>query len=125
MRAAQTHNHGPNGSRGRSSTRALALGDTELHRPLEIIVSPPPRKILRSSFVRDGDLFTQTPQALSVTEVRFKKTTCLIADDSGTPTLLEESSVITGFLETKTLELSACERGSTKDVFAVCQMILV
>ena len=124
-RAAHNHNHGVNGSRGRSSTCALALRYTELHRPLEVLVPPPPRKILRSSFVRDGDLFKQTPQALSVTEVRFKKTTCLITDDSGTPTLLEESSVVTGFLETRMLELSACERGSTKDVFAVCQMILV
>lgn len=62
---------------------------------------------------------------LAVTEVRFKKTTCLIADDCGTPTLLEESSVLTGFLETKTLELGACERGSMKDVFVVWYMIFV
>ena len=76
----------------------LAMGFTELHRFTDAVGSPPSRKILRSSFVSDGNFFTQAPQAISVTEVRFKKTTCLVTDDSGTPTLLEESSVITGFL---------------------------
>ncbi|KAI1785491.1 kinase-like domain-containing protein [Ganoderma leucocontextum] len=105
------------GSKRKTSATRATYGDN--HDSREAISSPPPRKILRSSFVRDSNLLTQTPQTLSVTEILFKKTTCLIANDSGTPTLLEESSVMTGFLELKTLELSACERGSTKDVFAL------
>lgn len=112
--------------------QALAVGFACSHRGLcsltispDAVCSPPPRKILRSSFVSDGKLSTQTPQPISVTEVRFKKTTCLVADDSGVPTLLEESSVITGFLGLKTLELSAGERGSSKDVFAVHLLCLV
>ena len=93
---------------------------TELNSSAGAGSTPPPMKILRSSFVGDSNLSRQGPQARPVVEVHFKKTICLIADDgSGTPTLLEDSSVITGFLESKALELNAGERGNTKDVFVV------
>ena len=77
------------------------------------------RQTLRSLFVGDGDLLTQTPSTISVVEIRFKKTVCMISDGSGSPTLLEESSPLSGFLETRPLDLSAGERGTTKDVFGV------
>ncbi|KAI1788424.1 hypothetical protein LXA43DRAFT_1091785 [Ganoderma leucocontextum] len=76
-------------------------------------------RTLRSLFVGDRDLLTQTPPTISVAEIRFKKTTCLISEGSGSPTLLEESSLLSGFLETRPLDLSAGERGSTKDVFGL------
>ena len=79
----------------------------------------PSRRTLRSLFVGDGDLLTRTPSAISVVEIRFKKTTCSIADVSGSSTLMEESSSMSGFLETRALDLSAGERGTTKDVFGV------
>ena len=97
---------------------------TELNHSPDATSTSPPKKILRSSFVSDSSVSLHSPRALSVVEVRFKKTTCVIAsDDTGTPTLLEGSSEITGFLETKVLELGASERGNTKDVFIVSRMI--
>ena len=74
---------------------------------------------LRSMFVPDGDLLAQTPSTVPVVEIRFRKTTCLISEGSGSPTLLEESTSLSGLLETRPLSLSASERGSTKDVFHV------
>lgn len=70
-------------------------------------------------FVADGNLLAQTPPALSVVEIRFKKTTCVISEGSGSPTLMEESSLLSGLLEIRSLDLSASERGTTKDVFNV------
>ena len=95
---------------------------TELNHAPAVDSTPPPRKILRSSFVSDNNLVVQSPRVLPSVEVRFKKTACIIADGSGAPTLLEESPVITGFLESNTLDLCASERGSTKDVFVVSRV---
>ena len=70
-------------------------------------------------FVTDGNLLAKTPPAISVVEIQFKKTTCFIAEGSGIPTLMEESPLLSGFLETQSFELSAGERGTTKDIFGV------
>lgn len=70
-------------------------------------------------FVADGDLLTQTPPTVPVVEIRFKKTTCLISEGTGSPTLLEESTLLSGLLEKRPLDLGASERGSMKDVFGV------
>ena len=70
-------------------------------------------------FVPDDNLLAQAPSAVSVVEIQFKKRTCLISEGTGSPTLLEESLVLSGLLETRSLDLSAGERGTTKDVFRV------
>nr|VWP02366.1 APH domain-containing protein [Ganoderma boninense] len=103
-------------------TSAARISDTnitgESSKRLREATSPQPsRQTLRSLFVGDGDLLTQTPAAITVEEVRFKRTTCVISEGSGTPTLMEESSLLSGFLETRPLDLIAGERGNTKDIF--------
>ena len=70
-------------------------------------------------FVADGNLLAQTPSAISVVDIQFKKTICIISEGSGSPTLMEESQLLSGFLETRPLDLSIGERGTTKDVFGV------
>ena len=81
----------PKRSRGSFSYSQLQLLDRTNRVCLEITTSNPPAQTLRSSFIIDGNIFAQTPSALSVTEIRFKKTTCLVSDDSGIPTLMEET----------------------------------
>ncbi|KAI1794277.1 hypothetical protein LXA43DRAFT_1091810 [Ganoderma leucocontextum] len=102
-----------------SKRKTSANRSTSTPKRLREATSQPSTQTLRSSFITDGNILAQTPPTLSVTEIRFKKTTCLVSDDTVTPTLMEEVSLLSGFLETRTLDLSACERGSTKDVFGL------
>nr|VWP01454.1 Lmo1883 protein [Ganoderma boninense] len=105
-------------------TSATRIADTHApyqspKRSREGLSPQPSRRTLRSLFVGDGDLLTQTPSAISVVEIKFRKTTCLISDVSGSPTLMEEAPLLSGFLETRPLDLTAGERGTTKDVFGL------
>nr|VWO98094.1 Lysyl endopeptidase (EC (Protease IV) (PvdS-regulated endoprotease) [Ganoderma boninense] len=93
------------------------VGSQSSKRSRETSSPQPPRQTLRSLFVADGDLLTQTPPTVPVVEIQFKKTTCLISEGSGSPTLLEESASMSGFLESKAFDLNAGERGSMKDIF--------
>ncbi|KAI1791947.1 hypothetical protein LXA43DRAFT_1135462 [Ganoderma leucocontextum] len=110
---------GKAGSKRKASATRSASAPKPPKRTRETI-SQPSTQTLRSSFVSDGNnLLAHTPPTLSVTEICFRKTTCVVSDDTVTPTLMEETSLMSGFLETRTLDLSACERGNTKDVFGL------
>ncbi|PIL33491.1 hypothetical protein GSI_04114 [Ganoderma sinense ZZ0214-1] len=105
-------------------TSAVSVGDvgkcsSSSKRPRETVSSQPARQTLRSTFIADGNLLAQTPSPISVVEIQFKKTTCLISEGSGSPTLMEESPLLSGFLETRPLDLIAGERGNSKDVFGL------
>ncbi|KAM5541934.1 hypothetical protein V8D89_004244 [Ganoderma adspersum] len=97
----------------------VRAGSMSAKRIRETTSSQPVRQILRLMFVADGNLLAHTPSAISVIDIRFKKTTCLISEGSDSATLVEESPLLSGFLETRSLDLSAGECGSTKDVFGL------
>ncbi|KAM5532479.1 hypothetical protein V8D89_013832 [Ganoderma adspersum] len=108
------------GGKRKSSIVELRVGSLSSKRTRDIVPSQLLiRQTLRSLFVADSNLLTQTPSAISVTKIQFKKTICLISEGSGSPTLMEESTVLSGLLETRTLDLSSGERGNMKDVFGL------
>nr|VWP02501.1 Reducing polyketide synthase FUB1 (EC (Fusaric acid biosynthesis protein 1) [Ganoderma boninense] len=110
------------GTKRKTSTPAVAVsrvGSPSSKRVRETTSSQPVRQTLRSMFVGDGNLLAQPPSAISAVKIQFKKTTCLISEGSGSPTLIEESSFLSGFLETRPLDLNAGDRGIAKDVYGL------
>lgn len=73
---------------------------------------------LTSTFVPDQPNLT-VPHVSRVSQIRFTRTTCLISPENGKHTLHEATDVELGTITCDVIQLSATERGKTKDVFQV------